>query len=83
VTDPRIDRRRLLEGTALLGLSAAMGPAGIMALRRTAPLRDASDVHAPRPILPAPDYVTVVRTRRTPRGVPYQEAVMLQVPAAP
>jgi hypothetical protein len=83
VTDPRIDRRRLLGGTALLGLSAAMGPAGILALRRPAPLRPASTVHAPRPILPAPEYVTVVQTRRTPRGVPYLEAVSRQVSATP
>jgi hypothetical protein len=83
VTDPRIDRRRFLGGTALLGLSAAMGPAGILALRRTAPLRDAPDVYAPRPTLPAPKYITVVRTRRTPRGVPYLEAVTRQVPATP
>jgi hypothetical protein len=91
VTAPRIDRRRFLGGSALLGLSAALGPAGIATLRHVAPPGAAdvshrgqvTHVHTPRPILPAPDYVTVVLTRRTPRGVPYLEAVARQVPGPP
>jgi hypothetical protein len=83
VTDPRLDRRRFLSGTVLLGLGAALGPAGLVALRRTA-RPDGSDLshagqvphtHASRPILPAPVYATVVETRRTPAGVPYLAAV--------
>jgi hypothetical protein len=91
VTAPRIDRRRFLGGSALLGLSAALGPAGIATLRHVA-VPGAADVshsgqvphaHAPRPILAAPEYVTVVLTRRTTAGVPYREAVARRVPGSP
>jgi hypothetical protein len=83
VTDPRLDRRRFLGGTVLLGLGAALGPAGLVALRPTArpggsDLSLAGHVphtHASHPILPAPVYATVVETRRTPAGVPYLAAV--------
>jgi hypothetical protein len=83
VTEPRIDRRRFLGGTASLGLAAALGPAGLVAIRRTAPpgSPDVSHagasphVHPPHPVLPVPEYVTIVETRRTPAGVPYLEAV--------
>jgi hypothetical protein len=82
-----MDRRRFLAGTALLGLGAALGPAGLVAIRRTArpgapDLAHTGQVphtrthtHAPHPILPAPVYVTVVETHYTPAGVPYLAAV--------
>lgn len=90
MTAPRIDRRRFLGGSALLGLSAAMGSAGLAALRRTAAPPGSGDlvhagqvahVHRPRPILLAPRYVTVVEIRRTPGGVPYRAAVARAAPA--
>jgi hypothetical protein len=78
-----MDRRRFLAGTAMLSLGAALGPAGLVAIRRTArpggpDLAHAGQVphaHAPHPILPAPVYVTAVETRHTPAGVPYLAAV--------
>ncbi|MDP9327498.1 MAG: hypothetical protein M3P10_04740 [Actinomycetota bacterium] len=83
MTEPRLDRRRFLAGTAVLGLGAALGPAGLVAIRRTAPpgapdLAHAGQVrhaHATHPILPAPVYATAVETHRTPAGVPYLAAV--------
>ena len=84
MTAPRIDRRRFLGGTALLGLSAVLGPAGVAAPRRTTAPPGSADLphvgqvphdHTPRPILPAPRYVTMVEMRRTPAGVPYPAAV--------
>jgi hypothetical protein len=78
-----MDRRRFLGGSALLGVAAALGPAGLAALRRVAP-PGAPDlahpgqlphVHPPHPVLPAPVYVTGVVRRRTPGGVVYLEAV--------
>lgn len=90
MTAPRIDRRRFLGGTALLGLSAVLGPAGVSSLRRTTAPPGSADLahvgqlphdHAPRPILPAPRYVTVVEMRRTPAGVPYPAAVARPAPS--
>jgi hypothetical protein len=82
-----MDRRRFLGGAALLGASAALGPAGVLALRRAAPPGSAdlthagqgAHAHAPRPVLSAPAYLTVVETHRTPRGVPYLAAVAVPV----
>jgi hypothetical protein len=89
VTDPRIDRRRFIGGAAMLGAAAAMGPAGIAALRSAGarsvgPPGGPPDpvhvvglpyVHPPHPVLPSPRYRTVVETRHTPAGVPYQAAL--------
>jgi hypothetical protein len=88
MTDPRIDRRRFLGGTALLGVAAALGPAGLAALRRIPPPGDSDLVHAGQvahvhpahPILPVPEYVTTLERRRTPAGVPYLEAVARPAP---
>ena len=90
MTAPRIDRRRFLGGTALVGLSAGLGRAGVAALRRTSAPPGSADLahvghvphdHTPRPILPAPRYVTVVEMRRTPAGVPYPAAVARPAPS--
>ena len=89
MTDPRIDRRRFLGGTALLGMSAILGPAGLAALRRLPPPGDpglahagqVAHAHTAHPALPVPTYVTVLERRRTPAGVPYLEAVARQVGA--
>jgi hypothetical protein len=78
-----MDRRRFLAGTAMLGLGAALGPAGLVAIRRPerpggpdlAHMGQVPHSHASHPILPAPVYVTVVETRHTPAGVPYREAI--------
>ena len=85
MTTPRFDRRRFLGGAALLGVSAVMGPAGLVALRRTerpgspdlTHAGQRSHAHPPHPILPTPRYVTVVQTHRTPAGVPYLAAVAM------
>ena len=88
MTDPRIDRRRFLGGAAVLGVAAVMGPAGFAAMRTAgarsvappgspdlAHMLDPSHVHPPHPVLPAPQYRTVVETRHTPNGVRYLAAV--------
>ena len=89
MTDPRFDRRRFLGGTALLGVAAVLGPAGLAALRRIPPPGGPDLAHAGRPALvhpahpslPVPRYVTTVERRRTPAGVPYLEAVARRVDA--
>jgi hypothetical protein len=83
MTDPRFDRRRFLGGTALLGVAAVLGPAGLAALRRIPPpggpdlahAGQMAQVHPAHPTLPVPRYVTTLERRRTPAGVPYLEAV--------
>ena len=83
MTAPRLERRRFLGGTALLGVAAVLGPAGLAALRRIPPPGSPALVHAGQmahahpahPSLPAPEYVTTLERRRTPAGVPYLEAV--------
>jgi hypothetical protein len=82
-----MDRRRFLGGAALLGASAALGPAGVIAVRRAAApgspdvthSGQGAPAHAPRPALSAPEYVTLVETHRTPLGVPYLAAVAVPV----
>ena len=89
MTDPRLDRRRFLGGTALLGVAAVLGPAGLAALRRIPPpggpdhthAGQMSHVHPAHPTLPAPRYVTTLERRLTPAGVPYLEAVARRVDA--
>ena len=88
MTTPTFDRRRFLGGAAALGAAAVLAPAGVVTLRSTARPGSADVVHAgalphvhrPRPILPAPHYVTVVETRTTPGGVPYRAAVARPAP---
>ena len=89
MTDPRFDRRRFLGGTALLGVAAVLGPAGLAALRRIPPpgapdlahAGQVAHVHPAHPTLPVPRYVTTLERRRTPAGVPYLEAVARPVDA--
>ncbi len=89
MTDPRFDRRRFLGGTALLGVAAVLGPAGLAALRRIPPpggpdlahAGQTAHVHPAHPTLPVPRYITTLERRRTPAGVPYLEAVARPVDA--
>jgi FtsP/CotA-like multicopper oxidase with cupredoxin domain len=89
MSDPRINRRRFLGGSALLGVAAVLGPAGLAALRRIPPpggpdlahAGQVAHVHPAHPTLPMPRYVTTLERRRTPAGVPYLEAVARRVDA--
>lgn len=70
-----ISRREFLKAVSVLGPAAVVLGGGARAV--ACDVAGRMPAHAPKPVLPAPRYVTTVVSRVTPDGIGYREVLSL------